>query len=362
MRRFLRRGLVALALVGLAAGTTGDVPSLIERIDGERVYAASEPATTTTSSTVPPTTTTTAPAPPEWTLFAGGDVLMDRSEPAGRNPFAHLVPPLSEADLALVNVEMAVADTGTPQAEKEYTFRAPPSAAQTMAAASVDVANLGNNHALDYGRDALLETIDHLSNAGVAPIGAGADIEEAFRPATFEFGSGDTAVSIAVIGATANVPGGWQVGSLPGIATTRGDLLLESVRAAKAAHDVVVVTVHWGQENAACPDQNQITLGDELIDAGATAVLGHHPHVLQPVLERGGGVIAYSLGNFVWHPRSGPQADTGVLELRFVGATLDGFTFHPHVLDPNGDPEPAGAEATERIETSTGGADCRLAG
>ncbi|MBI2168477.1 MAG: CapA family protein, partial [Actinobacteria bacterium] len=75
---------------------------------------------------------------------------MDRSESAKRDPFASLVPPLSEADLALVNVEMAITDGGAAQAGKEFTFRAPPSAAETMAAAGVDVGNLGNNHARDF--------------------------------------------------------------------------------------------------------------------------------------------------------------------------------------------------------------------
>lgn len=341
------------ALLGLAAGTSGDVPALVERFRPGEAFAAGSTTSSSTTTTGPEPTTTTSPPPPVWALYAGGDVLMDRSEPAGRDPFAKLVPELLDADLALVNVEMAIADVGAPQGGKEFTFRSPPSAVETIAAAGVDVATLGNNHALDFGRDALLQTASLLDGAGVKPVGAGATADAAFAPATFTVGGRRAAeVSVAVLGASHNVPGGWAAGAVPGIATTRGDRLVEAVRAAAAEHDVVVVTVHWGTERAPCPNADQIRIGDALVDAGADAVIGHHPHVLQPVVERGGGLIAYSLGNFVWHPRSGPQGETGVLEIRFVGDALDGFTFHPHALDANGDPEPASSAATDRIEAA----------
>ena len=110
--------------------------------------------------------------------------------------------------------------------------------------------------------------------------------------------------------------------------------------------------LHWGAERAPCPNADQLAIGDALAEAGAKAVIGAHPHVLQPIVERGGALIAYSLGNFVWHPRSGPQADTGVLEVRFIDDEVDGFSFYPHVLDANGDPAPASAEAADRIDAA----------
>lgn len=358
MRRHLRRTATAVALLALAAGTSGDVGSLVRRVDGDPALATLGDDTSSTAAaasaiaaTGPSPTSTTVPRPPEWTLLAGGDVLMDRSEPAGRDPFATLVPALADADIAVVNVEMAVAAGGEPEPRKEFTFRAPPSAAATMATAGVDVGNLGNNHALDFGRDALLETIANLRNAGVTPVGAGADAGEAYAPAVFEIGdAGDERVSVAVLGASRVLPAGWPVGSSPGVATARGEALVEAVRAAALAHDVVVVTVHWGVELDPCPNETEVALADELVGAGATVVLGHHPHVLQPVVERGGGLVAYSLGNLVWHPRSGAAGETGLLEVRFVGSRLAGFTFHPHQLDADGDPAPADAETSVRIE------------
>ncbi len=92
-----------------------------------------------------------ATAPPtEWTLLAAGDVQMDRTEPAGVDPFVGIEPPLASGDLAVVNVEMAISDRGTPSG-KQFVFRAPSSAAQRIADAGIDVANLANNHAKDYG-------------------------------------------------------------------------------------------------------------------------------------------------------------------------------------------------------------------
>lgn len=361
MPRWFRRAVVAVALLALAAGTSGDVFSVAQRADGdETVFAAGGPAPTTTTAP-PPTTTTTQPQPAEWTVFAGGDVLMDRSEAAGRDPFDLLVPPLEDADLSLVNSEMAVADGGTAEEGKEFTFRAPASAATTMANAGIDVVSLANNHALDFGSDALLESIANLRGADITPLGAGADAENAFAPAVFEIGGDrEERVSIAIVAASDVVPDGWGVGGRPGIATTRQGALVDAVEAAVDDHDVVLVMVHWGVEGEPCPNQGQVDLGDELLDAGAAVVIGSHPHVLQPIARRGEGLVAYSMGNLAWHPRPGPAGQSALLELRFVGTRFDGFTVHPHVLDENGDPEPAGVDAAETITAALDGDDCDL--
>ncbi|HVM40150.1 MAG TPA: CapA family protein, partial [Acidimicrobiia bacterium] len=268
---------------------------------------------------------------------------------------AGLVPPLRDADVAVVNVEMAIAEGGTAQAGKEFTFRAPPSAATTLAAAGIDVGALGNNHAADFGIDALVETVRHLRGAGVRPVGAGRNADEAFAPAVVEVARpGSAPVSVAFVSASGVVPAGFAAAdSTPGIASAyEQQRLLDAVTAAAEAHDVVVALLHWGVERAPCPTVSQVALGDALVGAGAHVVVGSHPHVLQPVVERGGGVIAYSLGNFAWHSRSGPQGETGVLEVRFVGDRVDGFSFHPHMLDASGAPVPANAAAAARIESA----------
>ena len=366
----LKHRIAVLAAVGLlvaacSGGATRQVT--VDALEGGPVPPAPAPATSPsttgtttttrapTTSTAPTTTspTTTEPPPVEWTFMAGGDVLLDRIEPAGIDPFAGLEPALSEADLALVNVEMAIADRGTPY-PKTYTFRAPLSAAETIAAGGVDIGNLGNNHARDFGAEALLQTADLLAAAGVSPVGAGADDDAAFTPAVFDV----EGVSVAVIGASLIIPGGFAARpGYPGVANGKDSRrLLAAVGAAAEDNDVVIVTLHWGIERDTCPQPAQQTYARQILDAGASAVIAGHPHVLQPIVFEDGKVIAYSLGNFIWHPRGGITGETGVLELDFEDSTIVGVQFHPHVLDGNGAPVPVSeGPKYERIMDIVGG-------
>ena len=293
-----------------------------------------------TSSTLTPAGATATPPQPEWTLLAGGDVLMDRTEPAGIDPFAGIEPPLASGDLAVVNVEMAISDRGTPIG-KQFTFRAPSSAAQRIADAGIDVANLANNHAKDYGAQALTDTIASLEAAGVVALGAGANDGEAFRHRLLEVGGG---VTVAFVGVSTIVPWSFPAGpDTPGIATdTDPERVLGSVRTAAGEADVVIAVVHWGIEVATCPSAEQRTFAQDLFDAGADAVIGHHPHVLQSIEFDDGRLVAYSLGNFVWHSRWSITGETGVLQIDFAGDRILGWEFHPHLLDENGAPRPAG--------------------
>ena len=303
------------------------------------------PETTASAPTTEPITTvqstTTTESTRTWTLLAGGDVLMERSERLGLDPFQSIEPPLGSADLSVVNVEMAISDRGTPH-DKTYVFRAPPAAAGRIAAGGVRIANLANNHAMDYGGDALADTIDLLEGAGVATIGAGRDIDEAYRYRILTTGGG---VRVAFVGASLIVPSNFAAGSsTPGVASAHPpDLarVLDTVRAAVAAADAVVAIVHWGIERDPCPDDAQRLLARQLLDAGADAVIGHHPHVLQPVVFTGEKLVAFSLGNFIWEPRQHMSGETGVLQIDFEGDRVVGWAFHPHLLDGDGVPVPA---------------------
>ena len=309
-----------------SAETTDPAPEQTPTPDGA-------PGLTTTA--VP---TTTVPPSKKWTLLAGGDVLMDRSEPQGIDPFEFIEPPLASADIAVVNSEMVISDRGTPL-DKDYVFRAPPSAALRMAAAGIDVASLANNHAKDFGPTALVDTIGLLEEAGVVALGAGATDSEAYRYRILEVG---TKATVAFVGVSMVVPWGFPAGpDTPGIASARPpSRILESVREASAVADVVIALVHWGIERSTCPNAHQEEFAQDLFDAGADAVIGHHPHVLQPVEFADGRLVAYSLGNFIWHARWGITGDTGVLQIDFDGGEIVGWSFHPHLLDDNGAPRP----------------------
>jgi poly-gamma-glutamate synthesis protein (capsule biosynthesis protein) len=312
---------------------------------------------TTSAATTSIDTTTTEPVR-TWTLLAGGDVLMTRTEPAGIDPFPFLDPPLGSSDFSLVNVEMAISDRGEPH-WKEFVFRAPPSAAERIADGGVSVANLANNHANDYGPDALTDTIDLLEEAGVTTVGAGRNADEAYQ---YRLLSTENGVQVAFVGASMIVPSSFAAGSsTPGIASAHSPArarVLDTVRAAGAEADAVVVAVHWGIERDTCPSNDQRLFARQLLEAGADAVIGHHPHVLQPVELVGAKLVAYSLGNFIWHVRSGILGETGVLQIDFDGDGVVTWAFHPHVLDSNGVPTPADSgERVERIRDIIAG-DC----
>ena len=289
-------------------------------------------------------------------MLAGGDVLMDRSEAAGIDPFAGIEPALGSADIAVVNVEMVISDRGEP-ADKQFVFRALPSAAERIGAAGVDVANLANNHAMDYGSDALLDTVGLLEAEGIIALGAGATSSDAYRHRVIEVVPG---VDVAFVGASLVVPLGFPAtGTRPGIASAyQRDRLFANVRTAAQDADVVIAVVHWGVERMTCPDGRQRDLAFELLRNGADAVIGQHPHVLQPVVFDNGKLVAYSLGNFVWHHRSGITGETGVLQIDFDGNEIVDWSFHPHLLDANGAPVPATAGArVDRINDIVSG-DC----
>ncbi|MBW3591422.1 MAG: CapA family protein, partial [Actinobacteria bacterium] len=212
-------------------------------------------------------------------------------------PWERVAPLLQSADIAFANFESTASVRGSPAA-KQFTFRSDPASLGPMGLAGIDVASLANNHSLDYGPEALLDTVANLRQFGMQPVGAGANESESWRPAIVEAGG----LRFAFIAASRVLPAGWAAtADSAGVASAyQGQRLLGEVAAAKASGAVVIVSVHWGVEGSTSPEPYQVELAHALVDAGASVVLGHHPHVVQPVVRYRGAVIAYSLGNFVF--------------------------------------------------------------
>jgi len=337
MARRVSRGFLAL-LVMLAVVSAGLIlvsnrgSTEVERDETTTTAAVTVPETLplTTTTSAPPTTTSTPPPPPtrpvvpppgspgsdeEPAIFlpelppdavqiaAMGDVnlggtigeLIARSGPGF--PWRRVSGLLNAADIAIVNFECSASYRGTPET-KQYTFQADPASLPAMREAGIDIASLANNHSLDFGPDALLDTVSRLSAAGVTPLGAGANQDAAWKPTTVD----SKGLRITFIAATRVLPPGWAAtAGGPGVASAYQERrLLAEVRQARTTSDAVVVAVHWGVERSPDPDPSQVALAHRLVDAGASVVLGHHPHVLQPVVRYRGAVIAYSLGNFVF--------------------------------------------------------------
>ncbi|HYH31511.1 MAG TPA: CapA family protein [Pseudonocardia sp.] len=215
-------------------------------------------------------------------------------------------------DLTIVNLECPVSTRGTVQ-PRAFNFRCDPAALPAARRAGVDVANLANNHALDYGRAALLDSLPHLREAGIAPVGTGADLAAATAPAVLERGGWRIAVLgfSDVVLSTESVATARSPGVAPGYDTER---MVEAVRAADAVADLVFVTIHWGMELDTEPRPDDVRRARAMIDAGADGIFGHHQHRLGPIGEYRDRPIAWGLGNFVWPRLSEASARTAVAQ------------------------------------------------
>jgi poly-gamma-glutamate synthesis protein (capsule biosynthesis protein) len=253
------------------------------------------------------------------TLGAVGDVLMHESVKRSAEAhgtglpdagYAWLYAPiadlLAEPDVTFANLETPVAPDAS-SGTREYVFNAPPEAASALRRAGVDLVSVANNHAFDQGRAGFEETLRRLEAAGLRAVGAGTP-SRAAGPVRIEAGG----LTLAFLGWAHffNQDGNDCPPPRPDAPACLQAALLDRTRAAEivreasAQADAVVVSLHWGTEYEQQPRQEDVDLAHQLADAGALVVLGHHPHVLQPVelYRRTDGrtaVIAYSLGNFV---------------------------------------------------------------
>jgi len=202
----------------------------------------------------------------------------------------------AEADLFVLNLECCVSARGDrwPDPRKPFFFRAPPRAAELLAGMGVDCVTLANNHALDYGPDALLDTLDHLADAGVAAVGAGADVTAARSPRVLAAAG----TSVAVIGVSDHPPEYAAGPGQAGIAyadQAKAGWLTEAIRAARARADAVLVSPHWGPNMTAEPPPHVREAAHAMLDAGATLVAGHSAHVFHGAAPG----ILYDLGDFL---------------------------------------------------------------
>ena len=296
--------------------------------------------------------------------FAGDVHFSGRVRPRlDRNPatvFAQAKSALDQADLTMVNLETALTDGGVQQ-NKLFTFRAPPIPALTaLRDAGIDVATMANNHGADYGTPGLRDSLAAVRTSGFPVIGIGKDADHAFAPYTTTLNG----VKVAIIAAdqvqdetTLSL---FSAGpGKPGVANAYSPRLITAVKQARRAGYVVIVYLHWGIEYQTCPSADQTSLASRLAQAGASAVIGTHAHVLQGagwLRAAGAGrsgrgtYVAYGLGNYLWWMSFGnDQDDNGVLTLTFHRGTVVRDRFAPAHLDDRGVPMPARGAEKRRI-------------
>ncbi len=276
------------------------------------------------------------PEPPEpggatlrpWVVLTGDTVLTREPKVDPR-----LTSLLTQAPIAVANLEVPLTGDG-PAAEKASTHRADPGVARWLTTLGITAVSLANNHAMDYGADGLTNTLHALRGAAVASLGAGVNLAAA-RAAHHAVTPAGT---VACLGLSSSLPPGFAATSTrPGVAPLRvrqqvsidpalaaeqpgmapyvhtqahgPDLsaAVESVARAASRADLVVVLIHWGVPHGFAAAsygtlaQYQRPVGQALIDAGAHLVVGHHPHAVHPLEAHGHGLIAYSVGNFMFH-------------------------------------------------------------
>ena len=259
------------------------------------------------------------PAPePTVTLAAVGDVMLDRG--IGKRitkygiewPFKHVRDTLRSADLAFCNLECPLTSRGI-KVTKPICFKADPANVECLTDAGFDIVSLANNHSMDCSRPGLIETMHYLDKTGIAYTGAGGTPSDAALPIIVSV----KGIRVAFLARNAWLPeGAWFRPDAPNSAYLDTETIESEVRDAAGQADVVIVSLHWGIEYRTHPQPAQVELAHKLIDAGADLILGHHPHVLQPVEKYHGGVIAYSLGNFLFDSPFRNCKETMILKCR----------------------------------------------
>ncbi len=254
-------------------------------------------------------------------LVAVGDVMLGRGvghiieTNSPSYPFLRTMDLIREADVAFGNLESPITSGGISQGA--FSLRADPSVVEGLAEAGFDVVSLANNHVLDYGEAGLLDTVDALEKVGILYAGLKRGTAEGLSPVVFDV----QGLRLALL-AYDDVAGYYEAadGELGGPARLDPASACEDVRRAAEEADLVVVSLHWGAEYLPAPDDSQREIARGLLEAGADLVIGHHPHVIGAVGSYDDGLVAYSLGNFVFDQPFSSETVQGLI----LYALLDG--------------------------------------
>jgi poly-gamma-glutamate capsule biosynthesis protein CapA/YwtB (metallophosphatase superfamily) len=303
-----------------------------------------------------PDSAATTVAPAEIIVSAVGDIMLDASsrtvlqEQGYDYPYAQVRNYFSNSQIVFGNLEGPLTDRGTPEQDKKFVFRSPPDkVSAALKNAGFNVVTLANNHTLDYSADGLAQTIETLDAAGIQHVGAGADLMAARRPATFQING----QRIAVLGYSMTLPENFYAGEHnAGTAFGHEDQVRDDVRAARTQADIVLVAFHWGQEGKTELRDYQTRLGHLAIDSGASAVVGHHPHILQGIERYKDGVIIYSLGNFTFGSYSSHSTRSAIAQLHFRNGRLQQVQMIPinvNNFEVQFQPQPLHGEAADEV-------------
>ncbi|HEY6988885.1 MAG TPA: CapA family protein [Bryobacteraceae bacterium] len=272
-------------------------------------------------------------------LIFTGDVMLSRAvrrqilaakDPA--LPFRKMAPMLAASDIAFVNLESPFSDEG-PYHQGGMIFHAAPDTIAGLKLAGIAVASTANNHSRDCASHGVEFTISWLRKHGIEPVGSGKSEADTHKGIVLV----RHGVRFGFLGYTYDQKNGNWKDIDPRIALADPKIVCRDVQEMRKRADVVVVSMHHGIEYTLKPNAAQTAFAHAAIDAGATLVIGHHPHVVQPSESYHGGLIFYSLGNFIFDQYQRVETQHGeVVQVSFVGRNILATHVIPVKITPSG--------------------------
>jgi len=325
--------IVAVALIAQNSRSGEEkVASDDAQVQGESTENDTGTNATPDISTTGSTTTTAPPLEPITLAFAGDTNYESVAGTAADRirPFQEL---LSSADFAMVNLETAITEGGTPVG-KEFTFRAPPSVLAGLQENGVDAVSMANNHGMDFGSTGLADSLEAKASSPIPVLGIGANEDEAFAPLVADVKGHKVSIIAATQVLDDSLLTAWTAtDSQGGLASAkREERLVEEVTKARAASDIVVVFLHWGVERTTCPSDSQQSLAETLRDAGADVIVGSHAHRVLGGGRLDDSVVHYGLGNFGFYAQGAEASTTGVFTVTLRERRAESYQWHPGVI------------------------------
>ena len=286
----------------------------------------------------------TTAASPTVSLVVVGDIMLEdgpsHAMRKGKDPFAGFAHLFKNADIRIGNLECVVATNGSPEEDKPNVFRVSPKSLKFLKR-HFDAVGLANNHSGDFGPQAFAQMLGLLDKEGLGVYGGGMNLAQAHTPWIVE----RKGLRIAILGYDEFQPRTFEADTdKPGVAWSEDAQVVRDIQAARSRWkaDVVIPIMHWGWEDPIA-NARQRQLARLMIDAGADAVIGGHPHQVQDTETYQGKPIFYSLGNFVFDGFSDPINNTGwVLRMELDRSGVRKVEVHVAKIGAGGIPKPAG--------------------
>ncbi|HRZ86024.1 MAG TPA: CapA family protein [Candidatus Paceibacterota bacterium] len=245
-------------------------------------------------------------------------------------PFINVKDYFISSDISIVNFEGTLTNYGV-KMPKKFNFKGNPKYAQCLTMANIEIVNVANNHIKDYCETGTRDTLEALEECNIIYCGGGKNIDDAKTPRTISKKGLDVSfLGYAKVGSSF-CAGKNSAGTNPFIR----DSTFSEIEEAKKYSDILVVSCHWGVERSAFPSGAEISDAKRMIDSGADVVFGHHPHVLQGIQKYNGGLICWSLGNFVFGGNTFPSdRDSMIVQTNFSGNKLIDYSTIPVITHP----------------------------